>query len=366
VSLGLGLPEAPGRCTAGRDCTNRPARWWSEPPPVRRPPPAELVKSEAGFWMALLVLAPLLLLGAASAQLPTQRLNSVIPSRVAVEGGTRVIITGSGFGAPSDTAKCRIGPPPGAGSTVVQASGYLPDANAVLTFPAIVHNDTSASCTLPAVVVGGAVALAISPNGANWATPFWFDMALELTYIELIDVAVGRRPYITESAGSLLVYTDHSLAGTPLSIIASLPCAAHTWSWQLTPTADGAPVAELPMGGLSALPATVNSELLVQITASTGLNISKARRFMRAPPTSGSSAVQPAAVDHRRRAIAVAGEPFLGTGWMMDGHRPLYLKDLTRVTAEVQRIAASGVNQASVPQWTSYMQLYMYNNVGPV
>ena len=294
-------------------------------------------------WAVALVLT--LLPTLTESQQPHVKLFVASPRRVPVEMPTTVTITGSGFGAPSSTARCRIGPPPAGGSTVVQASGYggPNDANADLTFNATIINDTTAQCTVPAVVVGGPVVLSLSVNGAAWAAPFWWVNALELTYFELIDVAVGRRPYFAEHNGSLLVYTDQTLAGVHLHVAARLPCAGRQWVWQYTPTAAQRAV-ELVMDDLSSLPATINADLIVQVV-STVLSTTKARRLMRAPPLNGSSTVEPVAVDHLRRQISVAGSAFMGTGWMMDGHRPLALRNLSAVTLEVERIAAAGTNQ---------------------
>lgn len=294
-------------------------------------------------WAVALVLT--LLPTLTESQQPHVKLFVASPRRVPVEMPTTVTITGSGFGTPSSTARCRIGPPPAGGSTVVQASGYggPNDANADLTFNATIINDTTAQCTVPAVVVGGPVVLSLSVNGAAWAAPFWWVNALELTYFELIDVAVGRRPYIAEHNGSLLVYTDQTLAGVHLHVAARLPCAGRQWVWQYTPTAAQRAV-ELVMDDISSLPATINSDLIVQVV-STVVSTTKARRLMRAPPLNGSSTVEPVAVDHLRRQISVAGSAFMGTGWMMDGHRPLALRNLSAVTLEVERIAAAGTNQ---------------------
>ena len=39
------------------------------------------------------------------------------------------------------------------------------------------------------------------------------------------DVAIGRRPYITETEGELLVQLDASVLGKPLLVTAALPAA---------------------------------------------------------------------------------------------------------------------------------------------
>lgn len=309
-------------------------------------------------------LLALLLLGPhhAGGQQPSVRLLSVEPRRVFVDGGTAasntVTIRGAGFGSASACAQCRLGPPPSGGSTVVQASGYggPEDDNSVLTVNATVLDDGTARCTLPRVLVGGPIVLALSANGVEWAAPFWWTNVLELTYVERIDVAIGRRPYYGEAAGSLLVYTHESLSGSNLQLRARLPCAGRSWQWQHMPgvAGGGSAVAELAMDDFASLPPNVNAELIVDIVAAgaaVALNTTIARRFMRVPPLPASSAVEPMAVDHSIRGITVGrgggggGLPFVGTGWFMDGHRPLALRNLSAVTHEVERIAAAGVNQ---------------------
>jgi hypothetical protein len=97
------------------------------------------------------------------------------------------------------------------------------------------------------------------------------------------------------------------------------------------------------MNDFSSLPERINSDLIVKFE-SQAVNTTKARRFMRAPPPNESSTVEPAAVDHLRRQVSVGGSAFMGTGWMMDGHRPLALRNLSAVTLEAERIAAAGTN----------------------
>ena len=300
----------------------------------------------------LLMLLLLLAARELSAQLPRLRLHSAAPATAWVSGGTTVTLRGRGFGTPTARALCRIGPAPGGGSTVVQASGFLPDAHAELTFPATVSNDTTASCVLPPVVVAGPVVLSLSPDGAAWPAPFWYSESLEITYADLVDVTLGKRPYFAEPSGSLLLYSHPALRrpGTRLRIRASLPCAHNerSWSWSHEPAATASSVAELPMPGLSSLPSRINADLRVEITVSGGphhgASVTKSRRLMRhAEPA--PAGVEPVQVDHLRRSIAVNGQLFTGTGWFLDGHRPLALQNLTAVTAEIRRVAAHGVNQ---------------------
>jgi hypothetical protein len=192
------------------------------------------------------------------------------------------------------------------GSTFVQASGYggPEDPAAVITFNATIVSDSIAQCTLPSVLVGGPAVLALSANGVNWAAPFWWENTLEITLVEMVDVAVGRRPYYSETSGALLVYTDESLRGVPLKVSARLACvrvkppsldqsrrpgfllllvicvlsdslfvwlqADRQWQWEHTPPPSGSLVASLPMDGLTSLPPSINADLTVAVVALDG------------------------------------------------------------------------------------------------
>ena len=289
----------------------------------------------------------------ANAQLPKLRLYSARPSTAWVSGGSVVMLQGEGFGGQSvGQGRCRIGPAPAGGSTVIRASGFLPDDNAEVIFPATIYNDTTASCSMPAVVVEGPVVLALSPNGVEWPAPFWYSTSVELTYIDLVDVTIGQRPYFSESFASLLVYSHLSLradASAALHIRAMLPCANRSWVWVQRPVeTSAATVAEIPMLGLASLPEIVNADLKIEVTVSGGVHngthITKWRRLMRAA-TPVPSGVEPVYISHKTRSVFVDGRPFTGMGWFLDGHRPIALNDLTDVTAEIRRVAAQGVNQ---------------------
>ena len=69
--------------------------------------------------------------------------------------------------------------------------------------------------------------LAVSPGpGHN------FSSELRIDYVNLASIAIGRRPYITESSGQLVFRTDTSLAGSHVAVSASLPSVpGKTWHW---------------------------------------------------------------------------------------------------------------------------------------
>ena len=92
----------------------------------------------------------------------------------------------------------------------------------------VVINATHAACQMPAVSAEGPGTMTFSAApGAVW----------NVSYYNQFGVAVGLRPYISETHGSLLLRTDPAspYAGSKLTVSASLPFGGHHWSW----TTDG-------------------------------------------------------------------------------------------------------------------------------
>ena len=123
------------------------------------------------------------------------------------------------------------------------------------------------------------------------------------------DVAIGKRPYVNETEGHLLLTTP-GLAGQRLRVTASL-CAGTlgNWSWDVTGGADQ----ELSIS-LAQLPHLVNNDMLVTVTHASGGDNSSSirRRFQRAWKSDMRNTVQ---VDHHTRGLRVDGEPWFGVGW---------------------------------------------------
>eukprot|EP01044_Picomonas_judraskeda_P017879 COSAG03_NODE_3440_length_2013_cov_1.116510_2_plen_296_part_00 len=120
------------------------------------------------------------------------------------------------------------------------------------------------------------------------------------------DFAVGRRPYINETVGHLLLRTEGH-AGQPLTVTASL-CAGTlgNWSWNVTGGVD-----QLLSFPLAELPHLVNNDIVVTLTH--GVNASSIRRrFQRAFKNDLSNTVQ---VDHHTSGLRVDGALWAGWGW---------------------------------------------------
>eukprot|EP01052_Picozoa_sp_SAG31_P004316 SAG31_NODE_178_length_21247_cov_11.492009_2_plen_421_part_00 len=264
-------------------------------------------------------------LSAGGADSTPPMLASVTPARIPTSGGVplaiRLVESALVDWAMARPLKCKLSPACSVGhydnyehhcSSVVWAT--FNTRTAALLFDAQKLNATHVTCTPPPVVVAGPVYLSMSAGctvgGGNCSN------YLKVTYFAPVDVVVGRRPYINESQGALLLRTDDSLHGVPLAVTASLAFAKRKWNWQLTPR-NGSSVLRFDLSGL---PALINNDICVQIVYSTG-KVHQCRRLMRttAPPL--GSTVEPVQIDHHTQTFRVAGRPFIGTGWYV-GQQP--------------------------------------------
>ena len=302
--------------------------------------------------LLLLFLLPLLLLPPPALAVPPT-LQSVSPATFATEGGDTALIVSATPLTPRGPAVCRLNSPP-TGGTTFRHGGYLcgkaveGNVNCVgdhIDFPATILNATHASCSPPAVFVGGAGALSLSlDNGSAWT----FSAPLPVRYETLVDVAIGRRPYTNETEGALLLALSPRLHGASVAVVAALPCASSSgggggakWSWSFA-VENSSVALRFP---LSALPASINNDLSIsfEITPAAATSASanaaaaaaaataaaapwappggaatmkfvKWRRLMRTTtaPAAGVESVQ---VEHHTRALRVNGSSFVGQGW---------------------------------------------------
>ncbi|KAH8053509.1 hypothetical protein JL722_9347 [Aureococcus anophagefferens] len=93
--------------------------------------------------------------------------TSASPKVLAVEGGTEVVVTGTGFAG--DAAVCRVDPAPGGSTHLINAT--TPNFNA-----------------------------SVSLDGGET----WVGAGVEIAYAEQVSVALDRRPYVGEASGHLL------------------------------------------------------------------------------------------------------------------------------------------------------------------
>ena len=259
-------------------------------------------------------------------------IHSITPDELPVAGADALItVAGSGFGESGTLASCRLASAtPGSAWT---HAGYAGKTD--LRVPATVVNDTTLTCIAPSVIAPGPGIISVAVDCkavpcalGNWGqhVPWqpglpWAEPA-RVSYFSLIDATVGRRPYVNESHGALLIATHKSLWGSALTVTAELPTpgarsAGLHWTWTIRPR-NGSDTVTFP---LAQLPRTLNADLLIKASgavAATGasLNFSKWRRLQRAaapPPAS----VQPVVVDHTTRSLRVDGELFIGLGFFV-------------------------------------------------
>ena len=161
-------------------------------------------------------------------------ITAVSPATFAVEGTDSVLVSGEALiRAGSAGAVCRINSPL-SGGTTFRHGGYAcgkaveQNVNCVgehIDFPATILNATHLRCTPPHVVIGGAGALSVSLDNGSIYT---FSKPLQIRYEELVDVVVGRRPYITEDEGALLLALSPRLLGSVITVRAKCASTANT------------------------------------------------------------------------------------------------------------------------------------------
>jgi hypothetical protein len=157
------------------------------------------------------------------------------------------------------------------------------------------------------------------------------------------DVAIGRRPYISETEGHLLLRTP-GLTGLPLCISASL-CAGTlgNWSWNVTGGADQT----LSLGPLAGLPHRINNDLVVTLAQVGGRNASSIRRrFQRALKADARNTVQ---VDHHTAGLLVDGAPWFGAGWYQYSYTSFVPPDCD--PSKVPRGASGQQKNAECMRW---------------
>jgi hypothetical protein len=216
------------------------------------------------------------------------------------------VATGSGV------MVCRIAS--AAGQPAFSHAGY--GTASVHTFPASAVNATAVRCVTPSVISPGNGVLDVSLDGG--AT--WEGNPLPVRYFKLVDAAVGRRPYLDETSGEVLLATDVSLRGQTVSVVVELYLsgrdAAPVTLWGPGPTKLVNDTTTL-IFPLASLPATVSADMRVTVWGysvpgtdsrallATPTNVTVWRRFQRAPPSGMSPSVIPSVVDHATRSLRV-------------------------------------------------------------
>jgi hypothetical protein len=165
------------------------------------------------------------------------------------------------------------------------------------------------------LLTGGNASLTVdSINGSGSRGGVPGGRAVEL--FAIFEPQWGRRPYLREKKGSLVLEVDRSLAvpGLALQVSASLPGDV---------TIKGAVPAgrrvRIPFS-LAEVPSKVDEVITIQLQLPDGTNITKTRRFIRHPPPSSNASLVTWQVDHERGGGLLAdGIPFLAQGWFNGG-----------------------------------------------
>jgi len=136
-----------------------------------------------------------------------------------------------------------------------------------------------------------------------------------LTFFQLVDAALDRRPYLSESEGFILLRTDAALKGHRLVVKAELHAANKSWGWD---NVEGGGEVSLPFN-LTTLPLkTIHNDILITISdpeePSLKQGVTIQRRFHRIP-TVPNPTVEPVQIDHARKGLLINGKPWVGTGW---------------------------------------------------
>jgi hypothetical protein len=265
-----------------------------------------------------------------------------------VEGGTEhIFVQGRHFSAThsNGSALCRVDPAPGGSSLAFNST----------VFPGVVLNDTTIRCDpAPAAIADGpgSIQVAIAPAGA---ADVFYGAAVAgrgdaVEYYALAEVALSRRPYLSEAAGAVLL-SGAGLSGAKVHVRAALPAAGPQAVWEWSNVSGGVDV-ELPLS-FKSLPADqpLHNDMQFEITIAestsasgsvgVGRVLKKSRRFHRVPPPAQGSAVAPVQVDHSTAGLLVDSKPWIGVGWYFERDIPTD-EMIEMVTNE---FAPRGVNQ---------------------
>ena len=183
---------------------------------------------------------------------PHPVVTGVSPSQLPVEGGAGpVYVQGQHFNGSNGSALCKV---------VAATGGSDLDFNDTV-FAGVVLNATTIRCDPPPAVIAdgpGSIQVAVlGPSHPTAAAAFYGATVAgrgdAVEYYTLVDVAVGRRPFIAETVGTILLSTAPEFSGQTLNVRATLPAAGEKAVWDWQGIAGGTDV-ELPLG-FEALPA---------------------------------------------------------------------------------------------------------------
>eukprot|EP01052_Picozoa_sp_SAG31_P022008 SAG31_NODE_1730_length_7424_cov_28.201911_8_plen_512_part_00 len=267
------------------------------------------------------------------------------PARLPIQRAAPTLFTLSGnFSGATSAAMCRVNERNIGALTVVNASA------ARCEIPCNASSDTeqSAGCWLTEVPGTGTISVTLDGKA--------FSNELSVEFFHLALAQIGRRPYMDETTGSIVLRTDAAeLGGVAVAVEASLPCVpGKRWSW---PNVTGGTDVLLPLS-LDGLPARLHNDLCVMVTLPSGEQLHLWRRFLRVPPLTANSTARVVQVDHESgggllvsTATNRTRTPLLGVGYCESKFSLPQLK-----TWMVQRLLRAAVRDMCSPDITEYGQ----------
>lgn len=237
-------------------------------------------------------------------------ISALFPARVPIGASSAVIGVAAQPGQSFlSTAVCRFA----AGNTVSIVNSTFVNSS----FVQCPLSGLDYTTTGPAV----AVANALDPEVQGGAA---VGNSLNIDLVTVLTVSVGRRPYVNEATGHILIkptgplptHPEHTAGGHICSVVARLNKTGITLSntsWAVDLSSEA--VISLPFS-LSGLPATVQDAVNFTITCpGLGFTLNRFRDFQRFKKSKGVVPSTVSQVDHLRRSILVNGEPWVAAGW---------------------------------------------------
>lgn len=148
--------------------------------------------------------------------------SGVTPSVVYTLIPTTITVTGRGFVPAVSGAGpvCKIS----SQDTVFVGANYTDDPtaqgyNILRALPANIINDTHLTCHTVPVHNAAPATISVSIDGSQWSNA---TSAPRMYFVPFLEWAVGRRPYVYENKGEVILRTHHTVAGAKLTLSAIL------------------------------------------------------------------------------------------------------------------------------------------------
>eukprot|EP01048_Picozoa_sp_COSAG05_P009292 COSAG05_NODE_753_length_7528_cov_4.065823_6_plen_427_part_00 len=312
------------------------------------------------------------------------KIASVYPTRFATEGGQlskpAVVIYNSPKGMSGDVS-CRVLSVSGS-YTLDWSSARLSSSSPQKSeaepgdwrlYPVATQiNGSAVACAMPSVLVEGPGLLQISlDSNKTWSA------GAPVMFYQAILATVSKRPYFTETEGSLILQSDSALKGALLDVSVLLTSSNKTW--EFTSIAGGSTNAQLLQLPFIGIPQTLNNDLVVTVTVKCGgtdspwelpppgcttsdndsatVKVVIYTRLIRAAPPPSWSKTEPVQVDREHVGrLLVSGKPWTGIGYYIKMNPPACAVGaacdvgimFSNMTTHLRLLAQQGVNMAMI------------------